>query len=173
MMIDPRIDYNAADREKKLSFAVGKAAWLYTVRHVAASPTAEALKIDNLSQLNYDLYLNACALAGEVLEPLAIHFQSSPLITSWFRCKELNLKAKGAATSDHLRASAVDFTIPDKRAKDVFNWLAFKSKLRFDQLIWEYDGAWVHVSFERDAKNARQIFGINNKGAYPITKEMR
>ncbi len=69
------------------------------------------------------------------------------VINSGFRCVKLNNYLKGALTSQHLYAEAIDIKVSGKTASEVFQILA-ASDLKYDQLILEKVGnaQWVHVS---------------------------
>jgi hypothetical protein len=170
-----RQEFNEATPSQRLEFAVGKNLWLYKVQDVVASSTANGLQIDNLKPLTYEDYYNACELAGEILEPLSERFSERAIVNSWFRCRALNNKLPGAAaTSDHLTAKASDIKFELTSTRKLFNFL-FSSKLKIDQLIWEYDGKWVHVSHEPFPQLGakRQVFGINRRGRYSISLPLK
>ncbi len=69
------------------------------------------------------------------------------IINSGYRCVKLNNYLKGALTSQHLLAEAIDIKVSGKTASEVFQILA-ASDLKYDQLILEKVGnaQWVHVS---------------------------
>lgn len=76
------------------------------------------------------------------------------IITSGYRCHELNEALKGSRTSQHVLCEAIDF-IPTKRStKDSFLALMF-SDLKYGQLILEYSGNsnWVHISIGGKKEN--------------------
>lgn len=69
------------------------------------------------------------------------------IINSGFRCVGLNNALKGALTSQHLFAEAIDIKVKGKTASELFQIIA-TSDLKYDQLILEKVGnaQWVHVS---------------------------
>ena len=70
------------------------------------------------------------------------------IITSGYRCSELNKAIGGALTSQHLLCEALDIVVKGMRAADVFNRI-IASDLKYDQIIIERNAKgsqWVHVS---------------------------
>lgn len=69
------------------------------------------------------------------------------LITSGYRCFQLNKAVGGAATSDHMSGLAIDFIAPKfGTPKEVAQFLQkHVLELGINQLI--YEGTWVHVGF--------------------------
>lgn len=70
------------------------------------------------------------------------------IITSGFRCKELNKAIGGAITSQHTLCEAIDIVVKGMRCEDVFNRIV-TSDLKYNQIIIERNSKgsqWVHVS---------------------------
>lgn len=70
------------------------------------------------------------------------------LVSSWYRCIELNDAIGSKRTSQHIKGEAVDFTAPHfgsplDIAKRILSQILL---IQFDQLIYEY--SWVHISFQ-------------------------
>ena len=87
------------------------------------------------------------------------------IVSSGFRCEDLNDLLGSKRTSQHIRGLACDFTC-DRYAHvtRVFEVIA-ESSIPFDQLILEYD-AWVHISFpEEGTTPRRQVLVIDREGA--------
>ena len=61
------------------------------------------------------------------------------IITSGYRCHELNEALKGSRTSQHVLCEAIDFIPTQRSTKDSFLTLMF-SDLKYHQLILEYSG---------------------------------
>ncbi len=100
--------------------------------------------IDN--RMPEELYPNAIALCANVLEPARAAL--GPLaVRSGYRCKKLNSAIGGATKSQHLLGQAADI-VPvafDVKVFQLFHWMIECSP--FDQIIWDFNGAWVHVSY--------------------------
>ncbi len=126
----------------------------FTLNELVYSVTAEANKIDN--RPNVTVISNLQKLCENVLQPLRNHLGCPVIVTSGFRCAELNKKIGGRPNSQHLMGRAADFVVPQRNLKDVFNWM--KDNLPYDQLLFEYNSSgdrWIHVSYVKDSLNRR------------------
>lgn len=127
----------------------------FTLNELVYSVTAEANKIDN--RPNVTVISNLQKLCENVLQPLRNHLGCPVIVTSGFRCAELNKKIGGRPNSQHLMGRAADFVVPQRNLKDVFNWM--KDNLPYDQLLFEYNSSgdiWIHVSYVKDSLNRHQ-----------------
>ena len=126
----------------------------FTLNELIYSATAEANKIDNRPSV--PVISNLRALCTNVLQPLRDALGCPIVITSGFRCAELNKRIGGAANSQHLYGQAADLVVPTKNLKEVFNYI--KINLPYDQLLYEYNKTdrWIHVSYRTDGKNRKQ-----------------
>lgn len=101
---------------------------------------------------------NMKLLATNVFQPVRDHFKRPIHISSGYRSSELNASIKGASnTSQHSLGEAIDIDMDSTEItnKQVFDYI--KDNLNFDQLINEYDYSWVHVSFNSNGKQRKQI----------------
>ncbi len=75
------------------------------------------------------------------------------IITSGYRCQELNRLIGGSNTSQHIFGQAIDIQVPEVNTVDLYNFIYSNGKIpSWDQLIWEYpekgnNGSWIHVSY--------------------------
>ena len=108
------------------------------------SPTALRLGIDNTPD---EYKLNRMRLVAEkCFEPLREWYGKPIKVNSFYRCRELNAAVKGSLTSQHILGEAIDLSAGSKAEnKKLFDWC--KENLQFTQLIWEFGGAWVHISY--------------------------
>lgn len=70
------------------------------------------------------------------------------IITSGYRCPELNKAIGGALTSQHIFCEAIDFVVKGLRPEDIFNKIV-TSDLKYNQIIIERNKSgsqWVHIS---------------------------
>ena len=128
------------------------------------SSTAQANNIDNSCPSQYIPALQQ--LCKTILEPLRKHFGEPVIISSGYRCNQLNVKVGGAYASQHTLCEAADIVPPYNQRQtphslhDWFEWL--RSNTDFDQLILEHDSKgsyWIHVSCRRNRKaNRHQVF---------------
>lgn len=130
----------------------------FTLRELIKSDTAIRKGIKNVP--NRQEEQNLIALVDKILDPLREAYKKPIIVTSGFRCEELNRLVGGSKTSQHRTGQAVDIrTIPDtpEENKKLYD-LIIELNLPFDQLINEYNFDWVHVSFSE--KNRKQILKI-------------
>lgn len=130
----------------------------FTLKELTKSDTAIRKGIKNIP--NKQEEQNLIALIDNVLDPLREAYGKPIIITSGFRCEELNRLVGGSKTSQHRTGQAADIrTITDtpEENKKLYD-LIIKLGLPFDQLIDEYNFDWVHVSFS--PKNRKQILKI-------------
>ncbi len=130
----------------------------FSLRELVRSETAARLNIDN--QPGDFTKANLQRLAENVLQPARDALGLPIRVLSGYRCPRLNRAVGGARVSDHLFGFAADIeTVPDQRASMVKLGYFIETQLQFHQLIWEYDGAWIHVS-HRDQGNRHQVIEI-------------
>ena len=126
--------------------------WLsphFTLQEMTDSGTARKLSIDNPPSA--DVIENLQALCEHVLEPVRRRFGRT-IISSGYRCEELNRRVGGADRSQHLRGEAADIycsSLTEARRRYDF----IRQNCDFDQLLLEerlYLGTcWLHVSYVR------------------------
>jgi len=88
-------------------------------------------------------------------EPVRKWYGKAIKINSFFRSLLVNKAVNGSPTSDHMNGCSIDLTAGSREENlKLFNWM--KANLIFDQLIWENDGQWIHVSF-RVGNNRNQV----------------
>ena len=142
------------------------------------SATATKLGIDNRVPSHYIPALQQ--LCQEILEPLREFAQQPVVISSGYRCPQLNVKVGGVYSSQHTLGEACDIRLPvskhtpqrDGKAhtdKEVlnrwFDWIVTNTD--FDQAIIETANGkdfWIHVSCRRNKrKNRHQVIRFLQK----------
>ena len=145
----------------------------FTSNELIASRTAQARGIDNVPPVE------ALALAEDmcniILEPVRARF-GPVVITSGYRCPELNKAVGGAQSSQHVWTAtqvAVDFKTPQAKLQEVFDWLRLESKLPFDQLILERgkvpdseEDDCIHLSYVREPRRMALAGETHNRSGY-------
>lgn len=125
------------------------------------SDIAELYKISNIPEKEHmDNLLN---LIWYVLQPLREILGVPVIVTGGYRSLGLwqKLKAIGknpAKNSQHLNGQAADIQVPKKDLKEVFRII--KTKLPYDQLLYEYDmqgNRWIHVSYNHNNNRHQSI----------------
>lgn len=126
----------------------------FTINELTYSVTAQANNIDNRPSV--EIIANLKALCENILQPLRNHLGCPVIITSGYRCKDLNKKIGGAQNSQHIKGQAVDFVVPQKDLKTVFDYI--KTTLPYDQLLLESgkNGKWIHISYCQNGYNRHQ-----------------
>jgi len=91
------------------------------------------------------------------------------VISSGYRCPELNKMIGGSKTSDHMYGRAVDFKIilNGKESGNIYKKAIelIYNNFEFYQLIWEYgtnsQPSWLHLS-QREGNNKKQLLKIGS-----------
>ena len=134
----------------------------FTLAELSHSNTATRLGIDNTPLAEEIANLE---ILSQGLEQVRTKLDSRPiLISSGFRCLELNRALKSKDTSYHTVGLAADFTCPSfGNIHEVMRALA-DSSIQFDQLILEF-GFWIHLAFPKQGeKPRRQMMRIGKSG---------
>ena len=143
----------------------------FTISELTASATALREGIDNRpSKCAYHLLH---VLVDHLLDPIRKAWGAPIIVSSGYRCKELNTLVGGVKNSHHLLGCAADITAPllspqggkkgsaiseylplgggregaNRRLFNLIQQMQQKGQIRFTQLIWEGDGRWLHISY--------------------------
>lgn len=118
-----------------------------SLEEATLSPTALRLGIDNTP--NEDVLVNMKLVAERCFEPIRNWYGKPIKVNSFYRCDALNKAVKGSLTSQHVQGKAMDISTGTKASnKLIYDWA--KENIIFDQLINEYDYAWVHISYNKN-----------------------
>ena len=134
----------------------------FTLEEIVHSDIAISKGYNNTPQLEY---LIVAVRAAQCMEEIREFLNHPIIVSSWYRCKEVNDYLKSKDTSQHRVGEAIDFTSPAygppvKIVRDIIN-----SALSFDQLI--YERGWVHISFGiLSQKNRREVLTLLPNGVY-------
>lgn len=129
----------------------------FTIAELCRSNTADRLGINNRCRQEHVVSLTA--LVDNVLDPLREWWGKPLIVSSGYRCPELNAAVKGSKTSQHMSGQAADIDTGDRQQnKLLFEYI--RKNLPFDQLIDESNSAWVHVSYRVDGKNRKQVLSL-------------
>ena len=142
----------------------------FMLKEFTRSATAVRHHIDNSVDINTEagreVVMNLQHICETILEPMREQIGEPVIVTSGYRCAELNKVLGGVWNSQHLKGEAVDFQLGGNggsaRLKECYKWLL--DNTRFDQLIFESrsngkgkpDTEWIHVSLCRDDGRNRQ-----------------
>ena len=127
----------------------------FVLSEITRSNTAKRLGIDN-EPTKKDLE-NLQRIVTNLLQPLRNHL--GPIrISSGYRSKELNRAIGGSNKSQHSKGEAVDIQFWKEGQmcnKEVYDWI-IDNAVEFDQMINEFDFAWIHISLKKD-KNRKDV----------------
>ena len=118
---------------------------------------------------------NLKALAVNILQPIRSQFDRPLIISSGFRCAQLNIEIGSSINSEHCadnKSAAADFEIPGIDNKELAEWI--KSNLEYNQLILEFyregepTSGWVHCSYSTDLNKKQSLIAYrqDNKVQY-------
>lgn len=125
----------------------------FTLGEFVVSDTATRLGIDNMPPAQAEAILRNVTIPG--MQRIRNLLCAPVVIKSGYRCPALNAAVRGAAASQHVTGSAVDFIAPGYGSpRRVCELLAPRlAEFGIDQLICE--GGWTHVSF--GGQSRRQV----------------
>ena len=126
----------------------------FTLSEVTRSNTARRLGIDNTPK-NHHLK-SMQRLITNLIQP--IRDALGPIrITSGYRSPELNRAIGGSKKSQHSKAEAVDIQFWSEgqmKNRIIYDWV-LKSGIEFDQMINEFDFAWIHISLKEKTRKTK------------------
>lgn len=134
-----------------------------SLKHAAGSSVANGLGSEEEAKSS-QILANIQNLCEVVLEPLRQQVNEPVIISSGYRCPQLNRAVGGSPTSQHMTGEACDIHHSDPQT--LRDWFAILQRGEFDQLIWERSSPrsthyWIHVSCKRDrSQNRRQVFQL-------------
>ena len=121
----------------------------FSIQELTASATALREGIDNRpSKCAYHLLH---VLVDQLLDPIREAWGEPIVVSSGYRCKQLNALVGGVKNSHHILGCAADI-IAGNRANHrklfkMIQKMQQEGRIKFTQLIWEGDGRWIHVSY--------------------------
>lgn len=139
----------------------------FTLAEFTASQTAARLGIDNTPP---EIVMSALLRTALGLEAVRVRLGGAPIIvSSGYRCLELNAAIGSKSTSQHVKGEAVDFTAPRFGSPQAIATALRDSGIDYDQLILEFaknGGGWVHISFSATPRH--QALEIDRDGTRPM-----
>ena len=127
----------------------------FVLSEITRSNTAKRLNISN--EPTKEHLHNMQMLIGNLIQPMRDRI--GPIrISSGYRSKELNRAIGGSTKSQHCKGEALDlqFWAEGKmNNKVIYDWI-LNSGLEFDQMINEFDFAWIHISLKNKG-NRKQV----------------
>ena len=121
----------------------------FCVEEMISSATALREGIDNRPPTSAYHLLHV--LVEQLLDPISEAWGEPIVVSSGYRCKELNTLVGGAKNSHHLLGCAADLIAGNKadhrRLFNLIRQMQQEGKIKFTQLILEGDGRWIHISY--------------------------
>ena len=121
----------------------------FSISELTSSATARREGIDNRPTVSAYHLLHV--LVEQLLDPIREAWGEPIVVSSGYRCKELNELVGGALHSHHLLGCAADLIAGNRddhrRLFSLIQQLQQEGRIRFTQLIWEGDGRWIHISY--------------------------
>ncbi len=118
-----------------------------------------AIENNIINKASNEVIHNLKELCNNLLEPLRDKLNKPIIISSGYRCNELNKIVGGVSNSQHLEGKAADIIVKDLSTEDLFHFI--KNNFKFDQLIIEHIKGknWVHLSWNGE-NNRNNILRI-------------
>ena len=121
----------------------------FSIAELTQSATAKRYGIDNTP--SDDIKKNLTLFIEKVLDPIREDWGGPIIVSSGYRCPELNPKVGGANTSGHQYGYCADLQVKGgmkkirELANFIFEWMK-DHKMKFDELLFEHSGGvtWLH-----------------------------
>ena len=127
----------------------------FTLSEITKSNTAKRLGINNAPDKEH--LKNMQVLIRDLIQPMRDAL--GPIrISSGYRNPQLNRAIGGSTKSQHCKGQALDLQFWEKGEmcnKKIYDWV-LKSGIEFDQMINEFDYAWIHISL-KSSNNRKMV----------------
>ena len=135
----------------------------FTLKEFERSSVADKYNIDNTIPKELVPHIEELI---DFLNPIREVWGKPIVVTSGYRCKELNKKVGGVDSSAHTIGYGVDLQSGDFRVFSNFIKSYFQAhpEIKFDQVIIEKSGKsqWIHIGlYNKDNKQRGQLFNIS------------
>ena len=121
----------------------------FCIEELISSATALREGIDN--RPNKCAYHLLHVLVDQLLDPIREAWGEPIVVSSGYRCKELNTLIGGVKNSHHMLGCAADIIAGNKadhrRLFKLIQQMQLEGRIKFTQLIWEGNGRWIHISY--------------------------
>lgn len=132
----------------------------FTFKELVCSEVAAKHYIVNwpCHYMEYNAYGEMTKLVNKLLVPIRERFAIPMIITSGYRCEELNRLVGGRYNSQHRKGQAVDFYFEGFSKKEMAAaFFEIAENFDFDQLIYYKKKGFIHISY-REGNNRHQSF---------------
>ncbi len=121
----------------------------FSINELTSSATALREGIDN--RPNKCAYHLLHVLVDQLLDPIREAWGEPIVVSSGYRCKQLNALVGGAKYSHHILGCAADIIGGDRadhrKLFKMIQKMQQEGRIKFTQLILEGDGRWIHISY--------------------------
>jgi hypothetical protein len=135
----------------------------FALSEITHSNTAKRLGIDNEPTETH--LQNMQYLVDNLIQPL--RDAVGPIrVSSGYRNPELNRAIGGSRSSQHCKGEALDlqFWQNGKMMNElIYEWI-LDSGIEFDQMINEFDFAWIHISLKKEDNRNQVLEAYKDKG---------
>ena len=135
----------------------------FSLCEMTRSDTARRLGIDNTP--SDSIKKNLILFIEKVLDPIREDWGSPIIVSSGYRCPELNKAVGGVNTSGHMYGFCADLQVKGdlrKFSNFVIEWMK-EHHMKFDELLFERSGnvTWLHFCWiGKDGKQRMKCFDI-------------
>lgn len=134
----------------------------FVLSEITRSNTARRLGISN--EPSKEHLANMQVLITELIQPMRDAL--GPIrISSGYRSPQLNRAIGGSKKSQHCKGQALDLQFwKDGQMcnEEIYRWV-LKSGVKFDQMINEFDFAWIHISLKEDKNRSMVLEAYKDK----------
>ena len=118
----------------------------FELRELIRSDKATKLGINN-EPTTISIYQNLFNLIVYLLQPIRNGYGKPMIISSGYRCTELNNAVGGVANSFHTVGLAADINNGSRNNEELFKWISkHRNELPINELILGKNASYVHVS---------------------------
>ena len=143
----------------------------FSLEELTRSQTATRNEINNTpSEQEKSNLIKTAWFLESLREKLRKHYHKNLfiIVSSGFRCEELNLVIGGSKTSSHVKGLAADIVCPSLSPLELARFISENmANEEFDQVIHEF-GRWVHVGLTNNVPRLQELTALkeNGKTAY-------
>ena len=126
----------------------------FTLEEFVRSATATAHGIDNTP--SKEVVTNLELLVSRVLDPLREAWGSPIIVTSGYRCPELNARVGGARTSYHLRGMAADIRPKNGFLYELYSFVErmfVDNKMPITECYIDHRKGYIHIAYDAEDNN--------------------
>ena len=126
----------------------------FKIEEFTYSITAQHLGIDNTP--SGEAVKNLERLVSRVLDPLREAWGSPIIVTSGYRCPELNARVGGVKTSYHLRGMAADIRPKNGFLYELYAFVErmfVDNKMPITECYIDHRKGYIHIAYDADDNN--------------------